>query len=167
MENFDFTTRVSVTLPRVNLKNPKKNPREKVLEKLEKGKREGAEALRREVERRLERSISSSTWSWPNTTARTNGSTVSTPRNIVDTGSLLSAQVTTLRISKNKFTIKMTNTVPYARLVHYGGVVRPYGNNNADSVLIPARPWVMAVFEGTYGQERLDVLSFMAKYFKV
>jgi len=69
-------------------------------------------------------------------------------RNIVDTGALKDS----LRI-KTKFLQTKTVTVinysaPYAAFVHYGGVIQPYGNKNANSVLIPARPWVEAVLTG-------------------
>lgn len=165
--SFDINQKMSITLPRVNLRSPKKDTRAKVLDKLEKGKVAGANALTAEIRRRLEQSIRSSTWSWPRTTLRRNGTTAGYSRDIVDTGMLLSSQKTALKISQNKFIVEMTNTAPYATLVHYGGVVQPYGNKNANSVLIPGRPWVTAIFEGTNGQEKIDVFSFMSRYFKV
>ena len=34
---------------------------------------------------------------------------------------------------------------PYANLVHNGGVIQPYGNPNAASVILPARPWITSL----------------------
>ena len=51
----------------------------------------------------------------------------------------------------------MQYNTPYAAFVHYGGMIKPYGNKNAADVLIPARPWVQAVFEGSHGQPKFDM----------
>jgi len=78
-------------------------------------------------------------------------------RNIVDTGALRDS----LRI-KTKFMQTKVQTVivygaPYANLVHYGGAITPYGNRNASTVLLPARPWVEATLTGGNGIAKYDL----------
>ena len=84
-----------------------------------------------------------------------------TTRTIYDTGGLYSSQklATSHQVTQSKLTV--TYSAPYASLVHYGGYIQPYGNKNANSVLVPARPWVEAVLNGTHGQEKLDLGKFI------
>ena len=170
MSDFDFSTynvkvngRIASPIPM--LKNPKKNPREQVLARFEEGVTRSSFALRLEVEARLENAIRSSSWNWPRQTQRKNGRVAGGTRNIVDLGSLLLSQETKLRSSKNKYSIKMVNSAPHAKITYYGGYIVPYGNPNAGATYIPGRPWVEAIFKGTHGQPKLNLRSFLAPYF--
>jgi len=73
---------------------------------------------------------------------------------IVDTGALRDSQK--VQVQGNSLVI--TYDVPYANLVHFGGYVIPYGNNFADRVFIPARPWTSIITDGT-----LDLNGIMAE----
>lgn len=145
------------TLPQVNMRNPKKVPRAKALAAFEAGKKAGMEELKLQTTFALFSSLRSTSWLWPNTTIRENGEIVTSPRNIVDTSALMFSQKVGLREFKTKSQIKISYSVPYAAIVHYGGVIRPYGNRFANAVIYPARPWVQAILEGTNGQKRLPV----------
>ena len=105
----------------------------------------------------LYQALKSPQWSWPRDTKRVNGTTAGTVRDIYDTGTLYASQKVreSHQVTQSKLTVSYS--APHAALVHYGGVVRPYGNKNAADVLIPARPWVEAVINGTYGQEQVNV----------
>ena len=144
-------------MPQVNMRNPKKVPREKALAAFEAGKQAGMEELKMQTTFALFSSLRSTTWMWPNTTIRNNGEIVDSPRNIVDTSALMFSQKVVLKEFKRKSQMKISYHVPYAAIVHYGGVIRPYGNRFANAAIYPARPWVQAILEGTHGQRKLPV----------
>ena len=106
-------------------------------------------------------SLQSNAWSWPRNTNRVNGTVAGTTRDIYDTGGLYASQKlkTSHQVTQSKLTV--TYLAPYASLVHYGGYVQPYGNKNANTVLIPARPWVEAVLNGTHGQKKIDLSKIL------
>lgn len=62
---------------------------------------------------------------------------------LYDTGELLSSGRVVL--TDNGFSV--VYDAPYAMLLHYGGYIHPYGNENA-RVYLPPRPWVEAVLTG-------------------
>ena len=66
-------------------------------------------------------------------------------RDIIDTGELRDSLSITIG-SDGQFEINYSS--PYAKLVHYGGYIMPYGNNRIEKVFIPGRPWIQAVLEG-------------------
>lgn len=70
-------------------------------------------------------------WSW------TGGA-----RDIVDTGALMDSGGAFASDDK----ILVNYESPYANLVHFGGYVAPYGNQRAEKVYIPGRPWVAMAF---------------------
>ena len=78
-------------------------------------------------------------------------------RYIIDTVKLTSSLKLTAVFVHTKVSFQIQYRTPYAAFVHYGGVIKPYGNKNARDVLIPARPWVQAIVEGSYGQEKFDL----------
>ena len=82
-------------------------------------------------------------------------------RDIVDTGALMSSLKLKATFLQTKTKLDITYTKPYAAFVHYGGYVKPYGNQKANAVYLPGRPWVTAVIEGTHGQPKFD----SGKYF--
>lgn len=92
--------------------------------------REVAEIAASELDSALRQAIQSSSWA--------------TGEDIVDSGELLNSQ----KVSVSGETINIEYDVDYAALVHYGGYITPYGNENAKKVFIPARPWVQAVLDG-------------------
>jgi hypothetical protein len=75
--------------------------------------------------------LASPEYQWPGTTKRQNGSTVGSPRDIIDTGELDSSQ----RLSRaGKGDWLWTWTADHALLVHEGATLRNGGE-------YPARPW--------------------------
>lgn len=57
---------------------------------------------------------------------------------LVDTGNLKSSLI----VTTGNDGINIAYTAPYAALLHFGGYIIPYGNQNAKPVYIPGRPWV-------------------------
>jgi hypothetical protein len=81
----------------------------------------------------LDRAMMSGVWSWDDGV-----------RDIVDTGRLMASRAIT--VSGN--VISIDYDVPYFGIIHFGGYIIPYGNERAEKVYIPARPWVTYVVEG-------------------
>ena len=79
-----------------------------------------------EVGRLLDDALESPVWGWADGT-----------RDIVDTGALKESAV----IDVDGFGFVVSYTMPYAAIVHYGGVTR-------NGFVYPARPWVQAVMVG-------------------
>ena len=73
-----------------------------------------------------------SVYDWPRTTHRSNGETVSAPRDIVDTGQLKASQ----QYEKTgRFRHEYVYPEPYAAIVHEGGKTQ-----SGDEY--PSRPWI-------------------------
>lgn len=113
-----------------------------------------------ELDGRFDEAISGSHWTWPRDSLRGlpgttvgqkakaakkgGGNTVGTPRNIIDSGDLKGSK----SMSMQGFSAEWTWSVEYAAAVHDGARIQPWGNKNAASVELPARPWTNAVLEG-------------------
>lgn len=82
----------------------------------------------------LDAALESAVWGWRDGTAR----------DIVDTGKLKASRQITVE-GRN---IKISYDVPYAGLVHFGGYILPYGNQNAEKIYVPGRPWLDSVILG-------------------
>lgn len=66
-------------------------------------------------------------------------------KDIIDTFRLIASR----KVSYNKDGfIDITYDVPYFGIVHFGGYIRPYGNEHAQKVYIPGRPWIEYTVEG-------------------
>jgi phage gpG-like protein len=74
----------------------------------------------------LDQAMTSAVWEWTDGT-----------RDIVDTGALKSS----LTIRMNGFGLVVSYSMPYAAIVHYGGVTR-------NGFIYPARPWAESVLLG-------------------
>ena len=84
-----------------------------------------------ELDRQFTEEIQTVKWEWPRQTERENGTTVNTPRDIVDTGDLMRSQQNR---KINNFTWRWVWDVEYSSVVHNGAVFKGGGN-------YPARPW--------------------------
>ena len=84
-----------------------------------------------ELDRQFTEEIQTVEWQWPRPTKRKNGRTVSSPRDIVDTGDLMRSQQNR---KLNNFTWRWVWDVEYSSVVHNGAVLKRGGN-------YPARPW--------------------------
>jgi hypothetical protein len=90
-------------------------------------------------------------WDWPRTTyrggtyrrdgSRTKGIAVTSPRSIVDLGTLRASN--SFEVSGNLCTFRWA--VGYATAVHYGADIHPWGDKTRPLVNLPARPWTSAV----------------------
>lgn len=57
---------------------------------------------------------------------------------LIDTGRLRDS----LQIINTGTSFDIRYSAPYAGLVHEGGYILPYGNQNAEKVFVPGRPWI-------------------------
>ena len=84
--------------------------------------------------------------------------TVDGTDDIIDTGALLASGKVTVTDSG----VTISYDAPYAALVHYGGYIAPYGNQQA-RVYLPPRPWVEAVLSGIGPVPPFDFRSYYQK----
>jgi phage gpG-like protein len=73
---------------------------------------------------------------------------------IISSGDLLRSQ----SIDLTSDGLRISYDVPYASLIHYGGYIKPYGNQDARLVYIPGRPWVQTVLDGGFNNFELSVV---------
>ena len=154
---FSFKQKLEIKLPKVEGKAQTKKMQAAVNKAITRGAQKGATYVEKDLKAALDASISANVWSWPRATLRQNGSEAGTTRDIVDTGKLRNSLEIKASFSVTKVGFQINYKTPYAGLVHYGGVIKPYGNPNAADVLVPGRPWVQAIFEGTHGQPKFDI----------
>ena len=140
-----YGAKLSVQMPKVEVKDNSPAMKKRVSKALSKGTQKGSAYVEKDLKIALDKAMTSM-WTW------TEGS-----RDIIDTGRLKNSLKLTAVFSQTKVSWQIQYRTPYAAFVHYGGVIKPYGNKNARDVLIPARPWVQAVMEGSYGQEKFDI----------
>jgi len=104
--------------------------------------------LAQQISTSLNNSMDLGIWEWRGSTKRSNGSVVSSPRNIVDTGAL---KASLFIQSDAPDHVSGFYDSPYAKLVHYGGYITPYNNSSAQATYIPGRPWIKAALKGSHG----------------
>ena len=107
-----------------------KQPKD-VTSALQKASRKALKEVVPELDRQFTEEIQTVKWGWPRETDRKNGSTVTSPRDIVDMGDLMRSQQNR-RI--NDFHHRWVWDVEYSSVVHNGAVLKQGGN-------YPARPW--------------------------
>lgn len=93
-----------------------------------------------EVSKKFKDKIESEAFEWPNVTIRKNGSVVTSPRNIVDTGAFIASQN---RESINATTTLFTWGVPYSSLILTGYTTRSGSQ-------MPARDWITPVIKDEF-----------------
>ena len=144
------------SVPKVKIdKNALKKDRVAAKTKLVKAHQAGINAVEKGLGDAL-RTVMKSQWPWPR-----GGS-----RDIVETGKLMASQKIVTQHSQTKSVIGIKYTSPYAALMYYGGMIQPYGNKNAASVLIPGRPWVEAIINGSHGWSKFDLATPYNRAFK-
>jgi len=161
MANFNFSTKLEILPPKIETKNNSPKMRRAINSAVVSGMIKASAYVQRDLKVALGEAVGSSTWDWPRTTIRKNGQIVSSPRNIVDTGALKNSLSIAEKNLKTKTTLMIKYSTPYAALAHYGGVVQPYGNRNANAVLVPGRPWIEATLTGTYGIQKFNMVQPM------
>lgn len=103
--------------------------------------------------------IGSKVWEHPRTTIRSNGQTVGSPRNIVDTGILKASN--SFQVNGTLATFRWT--VNYAAAQHWGASIYPYGNKKAKKVDLPPKPWTSAVL-GTIKVSGIQPYDYKSVY---
>lgn len=124
---------------------------------------EASKQVETELKPLLDLSLSANVWDWPRDTVRKNGSVAGTTRDITDLGRLRDSLVLDTKFMQTKTQTLIKYNAPHANIVYYGGVIQPYGNPAANSVLIPGRPWVEAIINGTHGLPQYDLLNVYAE----
>ena len=149
MTQFKYSETFTFKVPSVKIdKSALKKERVAAKTKLIKAHQAGMNAVEQSLGSALKGAMKSS-WAWPR-----GGS-----RDIVETGRLMNSQRLVVKHSQTKSVLSVQYSSPYAALMYYGGMIQPYGDRNAASVLIPGRPWVEAVINGTHGQTKFDLAS--------
>ena len=112
-----------------------------------------------ELHGRFMDAMSQDVWVWPRQSKRgVGGSSLSdvarkykkkkfntgSPRSIVDSGELKGS----VNFSPGYRQANWAWTTSYAAAVHDGAWIQPWGNDKAEKVLLPARPWTEAVLFG-------------------
>lgn len=141
---YDFSTSVKVEMPKTKAKLKGLNAKLAMQEAITVGIRDGVKVLEKELKSSLDTSMNS-LWSYRNGA-----------RDIVESGQLRNSLQIGSVPRNSGVTLNISYNTPYAKLIYYGGYITPYGNKNAADVLIPGRPWVEAIFKGTYGQKKFD-----------
>lgn len=108
--------------------------------------RRAAEIVMGELFAAFQQSFTAKAWDWPRPTERAAGPTVGSPRNLIDTGNL--RQTGTYQMT-GPYQATFRWSAQYATAVHEGAYIYPWGNRDAERVLLPPRPWTRAVL----GQE--------------
>ena len=113
--------------------------------------------------------LNAKVWTWDRTTyrggtyrrdgTRTKGIAVTSPRNIVDLGTLRASN--SFEVSGSLCTFRWA--VGYATAVHYGANIHPWGDKTRPLVNLPARPWTSAVL-GTIRILGIEPYDYRAQY---
>jgi hypothetical protein len=110
----------------------------------------------------FQQSFTANVWDWPRQTVRSDGSTVGSPRDLIDVGSPgLRSSGSHFMTGPYQATFKWS--APYALLTHEGGHIWAWGRRpplkNAKRVYLPPRPWTRAVLgqEAVSGIKTYDV----------
>ena len=161
MAQWKFTGKAEIKMPKVEGKKNTPKMKQAVNKALSKGAQKGSTYVESSLKAALNNSIESNIWGpfSPKVPyiSRGGNSRGSGSRSNVDTGALRDSLKIDTKFSQTKVSFSVVYKSPYAAFVHYGGIIKPYGNRNAADVIIPARPWVQAVFEGTHNQPKFDI----------
>lgn len=82
----------------------------------------------------LDSALKSNSWKWRDSGAR----------DIYDTGALLKSGKVMLSGTR----LSVSYSAPYASIVHDGGYIFPYGNQNLRPIYLPGRPWISSTLYG-------------------
>lgn len=158
----DQSFTIKIPTPKLDLKGKTDKQAAAMKKALIKGVQTGTSRVETSLSQALDKAMDAPVWGWTGKeTYRTNGDIAGTPRNIVDTGKLKASKKIKTKYLQNSTQITIEYTAPYANLVHFGGLVQPYGRANRTLVSIPARPWITSTLQGGNGIEKFDVDSIM------
>jgi phage gpG-like protein len=95
-----------------------------------------------QVKQAMDANMRDAIWAWPRTTERKAGGVAGSPRDIIDTGNLISRNYIRIGYTTRGASITVGNNSPYAGIVHFGGYITPYGDRSKRAVFAPGRPWI-------------------------
>jgi hypothetical protein len=113
--------------------------------------RRASEIVMGELFAAFPQSFTAKAWAWPRQTVRSDGSTVGSPRNLIDVGSPGLRSSGSYQMT-GPFQATFKWSALYATAVHEGAMIFPWGNRDAKRVYLPPRPWTRAVL----GQENVS-----------
>jgi hypothetical protein len=125
---FKFAATIEIQMPKVEGKADTKKMQMAIKTALSKGAQKGATYIQKSLGTALDQSI--------------------TQFGAIDTGRLKKSLEIRPKFGQTKVGFSIIYKTPYAAFVHYGGVMRPYGNPNAATVTIPGRPWIDVAVKG-------------------
>lgn len=161
MAKFSYAQKLEIHPPKIDVKGKTDKEKAAINKAISKGVIKSVAYVQRDLKMALDKAIESSVWNWPNETQRVNGQVAGTKRDIVDTGKLKSSLELREQHGQRKSAIEIKYKAPYAAFVHYGGVVLPYGNRFASTVIVPERPWISATLQGTHGITKFNMTKPM------
>lgn len=121
-------------------------------EALEEAIQNALKGVQADLKAALDAALRSSVWNWP-----TGGS-----RDIYNTGQLLASGRVIL--SKNKLAVSYGAS--YASIVHDGGYIFPYGNQNLRPIYLPGRPWISSTLYGGGPVPQFDFKASLMRHLK-
>ena len=135
---------------------------------ISKGVIRGSSDVEKQLPAELDKSMSQAIWGpfSPKQDYLSRGGQLRTSgtRSLIDTGELRDSLKIATSFGKTQTRTKITYNAPYATITHEGGVIRPYGNPTASSVLLPARPWITYTLGDSDGQKgRYDIATVYTK----
>ena len=136
-----------VNTPKITVKLDK-SARQKALASLIKGVHASGSRIQSYLPTVLNEAMEAPVWSWPGATHRRSGELAGSPRNIVDTGKLRGSLKVSAKFLKTRTTFNIAYSAPYAKFVHDGGYMVPYGDRRRSTVYLPGRPWITAALQG-------------------
>jgi len=142
---YEFDLKMTIEMPKVEGKVETKKMQAAIRTALSKGQQKGAAYVEKSLRKALDGAVVK-TWPYGGES-----------RDIVESGRLRSSLQIKTQFLQTKTTFKIVYAVPYAGIIHYGGMIKPYGNQNAADVVIPGRPWVTATLQGTDGMQKFDM----------
>ena len=125
---YNFDAKIEIQMPKVEGKADTQKMKLAINKALSKGAQKGATYVQKDLKRVLDQSI--------------------TRVGAVDTGKLKNSLDIRAKFSQTKVGFTIIYKTPYAAFVHYGGVMRPYGNPAAATRTIPGRPWISEGLKG-------------------
>lgn len=143
--NLDVALKVAT--PKITIKLDKA-ARAKALTSLVKGVHASGLRIQSYLPTVLNEAMAASVWDWPGVTHRKNGGLAGSPRDIIDKGTLKNSLKVSAKFLKTRTTFNISYSAPYAKFVHDGGYMVPYGDRRRATVYVPGRPWVTAVMQG-------------------
>lgn len=114
----------------------------------------------------LDEAVDKALYQWPRVTIRQNGQSVSSPRNIVDTGRLKNSKNLSSRFGKTFAEVSIQYRAEYAAYVHWGAYIYPYGNTKRTRVYTPSRPWIIYAIAGKETQSLDETDKFVDAFMK-